>query len=409
MMLSDLGAGIASAATLVLYSAGHLEPWHLYALGAWIGAFNVFQFPAYSAAISTMVPKAQYARANGMLALAESASGIAAPILAGLLLTMVGLGGILVLDIVSFAFGTLLIVVIPQPGISHEGHRNKSNLSQESIYGFRYILQRPALLCLQCLLFVSNLIAGAGAVLLVPMILARTGNNQLVLAGVQSAFGVGGVLGGIVMTVWGGPRQRIQGILISLVGSSCFGYILMEIGQAHTVWLVAAFFIIFFVPILNGSNQAIWQTKVAPDVQGKVFAARRVIGQISMPVAMLVIGPLVDTIFEPSMMPGGSLATTFGSFVGTGPGAGMALMFALLGCVGVLAGIGGYCLPLVRRIEQVLPDYGDYTDMLAATGNSDHAWIGVARMRSIGKTLRRASQGARINCAVVARTRCPAL
>ena len=359
MMLSDLGAGAATGVTLALYLSGGLEVWHLYVLGAWTGAFGAFQFPAYSAAVSTMLPKTQYARASGMLSLAESASAIAAPVLAGVLLAVIGIGGIMVIDIVTFtvALLALLWVAIPQPDASDEGRGSRGSLFKESLYGFRYIVKRPSLLGLQLVFTAINLIATFGFIVLAPMILARTGNDELMLGSVQSALGVGGVAGGILLSVWGGPKRRVHGVLLGMAASSLLGATLLGVGQTLPLWLVAAFFSAFFIPILNGSNQAIWQAKVAPDVQGKVFAARRLIAQLSAPVAMLLAGPLADAVFEPAMMPGGALATLLGPLVGTGPGAGMGLMFVLSGVAGTLVGFGGYLFPAIRRVETLVPDH----------------------------------------------------
>jgi hypothetical protein len=113
----------------------------------------------------------------------------------------------------------------------------------------------------------------------------------------------------------------------------------------------------FLLPILNGCSQAIWQTKVAPDVQGRVFATRLLIAQISAPIAMLMAGPLADRVFEPGMKPGGSLSTVFGWLIGTGSGAGMALMFLITGVVGALIGLGAYTVRAVRNAEDILPDH----------------------------------------------------
>jgi hypothetical protein len=112
-----------------------------------------------------------------------------------------------------------------------------------------------------------------------------------------------------------------------------------------------------FLPIINGSNQAIWQAKVPPDVQGRVFATRLLIAQTSVPIAMLLAGPLADRVFEPGMAVGGSLATTFGQWVGTGPGTGMALMFIISGILGVFVGLGGYGARVIRNAEDILPDH----------------------------------------------------
>jgi hypothetical protein len=113
----------------------------------------------------------------------------------------------------------------------------------------------------------------------------------------------------------------------------------------------------FFIPVLNGSNQAIWQAKVAPDVQGRVFATRRLIAQITAPLAMLTAGPLADRLFEPAMQAGSRWANLFGWLVGVGPGAGIGLLFVITSLIGAFAALMGYTIPAVRNIETILPDY----------------------------------------------------
>jgi DHA3 family macrolide efflux protein-like MFS transporter len=359
MMLSDLAAISSTAVVLLLYSTGNLQIWHLYITGAFASAFGAFQFPAYSAAITTMVSKEQYGRASGMLSTAQFASGIFAPILAAVLIvTPIGIGGILMIDVVTFlaAIGALLVVHIPQPVVTEEGIKSKGSLWEESIYGFRYIFMRPSLLGLQLVFFSINLVAVFGNTVSTPMILARTGNDAAVLGIVQSAMGIGGVVGSVVLSIWGGPKRRVHGVLAGM-GFGMSGMVLMGLGRDLYVWSLAGFISLFFIPIINGSNQAIWQVKVAPDVQGRVFATRALIAQISAPVAMLLSGPLADYYFEPAMMAGGGLESVFSGLVGTSPGAGMALMFVIAGLCGVLIGFGGYAFKAVRNVEDIIPDH----------------------------------------------------
>lgn len=359
MMLSDLGAGIASILIFGLYATGNLEIWHLYIAWAFASIFQAFQWPAYSAALTMMVPKEQLGRANGMLAVAETGSGILAPILAGLLFGIIGVSGVLLFDIVSciFAILMLLLVRIPQPPETEEGRAGRGSLRQESAYGFRYILARRSLLGLQLTFLMNNLTATAAAVLLQPMVLARTGNDAQTLGLVLAAGSVGGLIGGLLMSTWGGPRRRVHGVLLGMAASGLVGEMVLGVGQALPIWMIGAFGAAFFVPILNGSNQAIWQAKVAPDVQGRVFSARRLIAQISAPVAMLGSGPLADVVLEPAMRPGGNLAGTLGPIFGTGPGAGMGVLIACFGFLGVLVGLGAYLFPAIRNAETILPDY----------------------------------------------------
>ena len=235
--------------------------------------------------------------------------------------------------------------------------RGQGSLLQESAYGFRYIFQRPSLLGLQMVFFFINFLAMFGFAVMVPMILARTGNDEIALASVQSVGAIGGVAGGLLLSAWGGPRRKVNGILLGMVGVSIFSQSLMGVGQTVFVWATAAFMGQFIIPILNGSNQAIWQAKVAPDVQGRVFAVRRLIAQITAPLATALAGPLADNVFEPAMRTDGVLAPLFGWLVGTGTGAGMALMFVITGLLGVIVGFGGYLFPAIRDAEDLLVDY----------------------------------------------------
>jgi DHA3 family macrolide efflux protein-like MFS transporter len=359
MMFSDLAAGLSTVVILILYASGNLQIWHLYAAGAFAGVFQAFQFPAYSAAVTMMLPKEQYVRASGMLSLAESASGVFAPIMAGVLLGPIGIAGIMVIDVVTFvvAIAALLIVHIPQPAATEVGKEARGNLWKESAYGFKYIYERPSLLRLQLIFFGINLIAIFGFTVLSPMILARTGNNELALGTVRSAMGLGGVVGGLLLSAWGGPKRRVNGVLLGMALASLLGELVIGLGGSIAFWAMGAFFSSFFIPIINGSNQAIWQAKVAPDVQGRVFAVRRLIAQITGPLSMLLAGPMADRVFEPAMMPGGVLASTFSDLVGTGSGAGMSLMFVITGAFGVLVALGGYLSPAVRNVEELVPDH----------------------------------------------------
>jgi len=320
--------------------------------------FWSFPIPSILCSRDYMVSKRQYGRTSGMLSAAQFASNIFGPALAVIFLSIIGIAGILTIDIITFfvAIGALLFVHVPQPVITAEGQKSRGSLWKESAYGFPYIFKRRGLLGLLLVFFGINLVATFAFTLLAPMILARTGNDETALGIVQSAIGVGGVVGSIVLSIWGGPKRRIHGVLSGLV-LVMLGVLFIGFGRNPYVWALAAFFTMFFIPIVQGSSNAIWQAKVAPDVQGRVFATRGIIATISRPVALLVLGPLADRVFEPAMMPGGSLVPALSWLVGTGPGAGMALMFIISGCLGMLVGLGGYIFRVVRNVEDILPDH----------------------------------------------------
>ena len=373
MMVSDLAAGLMTIVILILFASDQLQIWHLFVTAAFASAFEAFQFPAYSAAITVMVPKEQYARTSGINSLVHSGAMIAAPILAGLLIGVTGIAGILVIDIFTFVIAilALIVVFIPQPKQSAAGKESQGSIWQESAYGFRYIWRRPSLTGLLSIFFLINFIASFSLVLLAPMILARTGDDQVALGTVMAVFGLGGLAGGLLLSVWGGPKRLINGVLMGLALSSLLGLTLLGLGQTTIVWAAGAFLLMFFIPIIQGSSQAIWQSKVAPDVQGRVFSVRRLMAQITAPIAFLLAGPLADNFFEPAMQVGGSLESTFGSLVGTGTGAGMSVIFLITAVLGTAVSLAGYLVPAIRNIEDILPDYDEEPETIPVPAGAD--------------------------------------
>jgi DHA3 family macrolide efflux protein-like MFS transporter len=361
MMLSDLAAGLGTVVIFLLALTGNLHIWHIYVVSFFAGIFEAFQFPAYSAAITVMVDKSQYSRTSAMMGLAESISGIAAPIGAAALFAFVGLQGILLIDIITFVFAItmLLMIYIPPAKRSEAGTESKGSLLKEALFGFRYIAARPSLLGMQLVFFFNNLLFFFTTVLVAPMILARTGNNETILAAVSSAMGVGGVIGGLVMGATGGFKRKVQGVIGGFLLAAVCGITVLGLGQVLIVWVIGAFFDAFSGPIINSSNQSLWQVKVPPDVQGKVFATRRLIAQVAAPISMLLAGPLADYVFEPAMQPDAALAPTFGWLVGTGDGAGMSLMFVALGSLMIVVCAIAYSLPHIRHVDTIVPDFDE--------------------------------------------------
>ena len=191
------------------------------------------------------------------------------------------------------------------------------------------------------------------------MILARTGGDEVTLSVVLSTLGIGGVVGGLMVTAWGGFRRKIDGVLIGLFLTGLLGDMLMGLGRNLPLWLVAAIGLEIFIPLVMSSNNAIWQAKVPPAQQGRVLAARNIFITLGEPIALLATGLLADHVFEPAMMGNGVLVTLFGGLVGRGPGAGMGLLLVGCGLICAVAALWGYLMPMVREVEQVLPDFDE--------------------------------------------------
>ncbi len=359
MMVSDVGAGIATILILILQAMGILEYWHLYGASIIYGLGMAFQWPAYSAAISSMVSKEQLGRANGMMSLVEAGPQVIAPILAGALLPVITLTGILLLDVVTFLFaiGALMFVHIPQPVRTEEGVKSQSGgILGEAAYGFKYIFARPSLLGLQLTFFIGNLFAGIGFTVLAPMVLTRSGANSLEFGTVQTAGAIAAVAGGVLMSAWGGFKRRVHGVLLGWIVSG-IGMAIIGFTGGLPIWITGVAICAIAGPLVNASNQAIWQSKVSSDLQGRVFSARRLIAWLTNPISPLIGGALADFVLEPAAIAGTGLPHAFSWLVGTGAGSGMGLLLVICGAFSALVGVAGYFVYPIRNAETILPDH----------------------------------------------------
>lgn len=359
MLAADLMIALVTGGLLGLYLSGGLQIWHLYAAEALGGFFDAFQWPAYSAASSLLVPKEQLNRTNGLRALAYNSSRVLAPLLAGALLALVGIQMIMSIDLGTFFFSVIVLAAVrfPRPQESVEGQASRGRALAEMRAGFAYIFQRPGLRGLLLVMFAINMLASLTYFSILPaLILARSGGDEWALGIVQSMMGASGVAGALLMSTWGGPRKKIHSILAIGAVSFLTGDFLFAIGRGLPVWLLAAVFSTMCVPFISGAQQTIWQLKVAQDLQGRVLAIKDALQQLFMPLGYLLGGVLADQVFEPAMQTGGALTDTFGGLVGVGPGAGMGVMFLFTSLMGMAACLLGYAYAPLRNVETDLPD-----------------------------------------------------
>lgn len=362
MQVGDFLAGCSTIAILFLFQSDRLEIWHLYFTGAVNGLFGFLQSLAYSASLSSIVPQEHYARVGAFNSVRMSGAYILAPALAGTLYPWIGLTGILIIDIVTFiiAISTLSIVRIPQPNQSKIS-RHIPNIKQDLTLGWRYLLKYPSLLAILVFLLLENLIENINFAILPAMILARSSNDPTMWGRLLTSFGIGGILGAITISIWGGPKNRINGLLI---GSAVWkvGLIMLSVSQTMLIKIAAALTSGFCSPFPDSSNQAIWMSKVKPDIQGRVFATRDLIAQIAIPLGAAIAGPLADGFFEPAMKTDGSLSKVFGGIFGNQTGAGMALMITLFSGFGIAIALGGYAFPILSEVEKTILDREETTD-----------------------------------------------
>jgi MFS family permease len=357
LILSDSMAAVMSVVLLVLLwdeSRNLLEIWHIYVLTAFASVANALQWPAFTAATTLLVPKHHYGRASGLSQMGLALSQILAPFLGALMLQWVRMRGILIVDLATFGFAVLVLLAVRfrEPERLPETGAPRS-LWQDSTVGWTYLRQRPGLLALLILFAVTNFNIGMLQALLAPLILSFASSTSLGI--VLSVAGIGMLAGTLILGIWGGPKRRIHGIFTGLLVQ---GLILLVGGWQPSVFLVgaAAFVFLFSVPFINGCSQAIWQAKVPPGLQGRVFAVRRMVAMSSMPAAYFLAGPLADRVFEPMLAPGGALSGSVGAVIGVGQGRGIGFLFVLLGLLVVSVLAFALTYPRLRQVEDELPD-----------------------------------------------------
>lgn len=358
LILADTGAALSTLAIALILFSGNLQVWHIYLTTAISSSFGAFQEPTYRASITMLVPKAHLARAGGIQQVGFAIQSILTPGIAGLLYLAVGLGGVILVDFVTFFFaiGALLATRIPQPKRSSgdEGG-GRPSMWRDASYGWRYLRQRPGLFGLLSYYAVVNFFLSLAGVLIIPLVLTIGTAADVGL--VQMAGGAAMLIGGLVMGVWGGPRRRLIWGVVGAIAMSGLGYLMVGLSSATLIIGASQFVILFFIPISAALSEAVWQKKVAPDVQGRVFAIRAMVAFMIIPLANLVAGPLADRVFEPLFADGGPMESTLvGDVVGTGPGRGIAMIFVVSAASLWIASAYAFANPRVRGLETEIPD-----------------------------------------------------
>jgi len=357
MILSDTGNALVTLAVFLLLTFGSLEVWHIYLISLIGSVVSAFQEPAYMASVTMLVPKKDFGRASGMMQMAGALSSIVTPILAGVLFVSIGFRGIILIDFVTFFFaiGALMIVRIPQPKVEARSDGKKSTMFSDFGVGWNFLRARTGLLGLLFYYAMVNFLLNFSGVLTGPLVLSRHPASTLGL--VQTVMGVGMLAGGLAMSTWGGPKKRRIPAVIGFISLAMIGLILAGL-RANPVFPAAGLaLMVFFIPLASGTSQAVWQTKVSPELQGRVFSVRAMLSRSMMPIAYLVAGPLADLVFEPLMREGGALAGTFMSAIfEIGPGRGIGVMFILSGLIAIIVSLVAYLNPRIRNLEEELPD-----------------------------------------------------
>lgn len=336
MIVADAVVALSTVALAILFATGSVQIWHIYVVMLIRATGGAFHWPAMQASTTLMVPKRHLSRVAGLNQALMGAASIAAPPLGALLLSVMPLQGVLAIDVVTalLAVLPLLFIFVPQP---EQVPGKRPTVLADMAEGLRFVWAWPGLVTILVMVTVINLLISPAFSLLPLMVTEHFGGGALELASLQSAEGIGMIVGGVLLGIWGGFRKRILTALVGLVG---LGLSLVAIGLVPGSLLILAVGAMFvtglMVPIVNGTFFAVLQATVPPEMQGRVLTlttagATAAATLIGLPVA----GPVSDVLGVPTWFVAGGVVT------------------ALMGVIGVF-------LPAVMRIEeQHVPAAGD--------------------------------------------------
>jgi MFS transporter, DHA3 family, macrolide efflux protein len=356
MILADSVAGLASLCLAFLFYRNVLEFWHLCAYMTIVAIMNSLQAPAFSASFRYLVPMSQMGRAIGLLQSSVSVGKIASPLTGVFLLERFGFGSIIIADFATFIIGVLVLVPLKIPSSAPNPNAPRTSFWADIKAGFSYVGQQKALVVMMFYGFFNLLFLSMWDGLFVPLFLVN--NDVSTLGSLVSLVGFGSLAGGIAMTIWGGPKLKRMPVVLVLGLIQALIFAGFALFQSKVLYGIFIFGLFAILPMTSTLRQVILQYKVDPRFQGRVFALSGIFGQVAMPLAYVLVGPLAEKYFAPQMMEGGSLATIFGGLLGVGDGRGLALMLFLIGVTFLLLTLMAAMPSKVRNLDTELPDGG---------------------------------------------------
>ncbi len=334
MLVSDSIAALASLFILVFSMTGILSAWHIYIMNAIVGITTAFQQPASSVAIAKIVPKDKLTNVSGMNSFSSNLIVVFSPMLASVLFSVGGLPLILLFDLLSFAaaFCVLLFLIhIPEQIVREKFTSPFAGI----MVGFRFLKNEKGILQIMITMAVLNFFSRLTYEnILSPMILERSSANNVALGIVNACMGIGGIIGGLLVSIKKESKKKATMIYISAALSFLFGDLIMAVGRNVFCWSFAALAASLPIPFILAGQNLILYKKIPENIQGRVFAVRNAIQYSTIPFGILLGGYLADYVFEPFMQSNTGIAISLEKIVGSGAGSGMAVMFLCTGVCG---------------------------------------------------------------------------
>lgn len=294
MLLSDSFAALCTVCVLVLFKTDNLQIWHLYVINGLNGLMNSVQQPASDVAVTLLTPKKHYQRVSGLRTFSYSLVSLLSPMLAAFGISAVGLGGIIVFDLLTFSaafISLLLFIKIPE---ETKDNVKKETVMQSAKGGLRYLKHNRGILGLIFFLAAINFTASIYEAALPARIISSDGEKAL--GAVNACAGLAMLAGSVAVSVMPAPKSRVRTIfnaLLIFMGTENF---LLAVGKAPWVWCIGAILGWLFIPVMNANMDVLFREKIPVDMQGRVYSVRNTLQFFTIPLGNLLGGILVDKV-----------------------------------------------------------------------------------------------------------------
>lgn len=335
MLVCDLIAAMTTVGTLILLKTENLQVWHLYLLNALNGLMNTVQGPASEVATTAILPRKHYQKVGGLNQLSGSLNGILTPVLAMAMIGFVGLDGVILFDLMTFAVAFLVLLLFIRIPETERPDKEKESFLASIHEGIAFLRQKRGIFSLILFLAAINLVASMYNAALPAMLLSREGGGEVVMGVLNTFTAVTTLVGSLIASALPAPKSRVRVIGWTLLISMSTENFFLAFGRSLPVWCVGAFLGWIVIPVMNANMNAIMRLNIPQEIQGRVYAARNSFQFFTIPLGYMLGGAAVDYLFEPlmAMQQEGSLLVRL---FGTGKGSGAACFFAVLGVAGVL-------------------------------------------------------------------------
>lgn len=346
MLVCDLLAALSTVTIFILIKANALNVWHLYILNAINGLMNTIQQPASEVAATLLIPKDDYQKTSGLRSFSQSLNSILTPIFATTLFAFGGIDLVIIIDLITFVFAFLTLLLFINIPESSGSKQKPEKLLTASRQGVAWLKKNPLILTLIIYLACINLVASIYDAALPAMILSKSSGGETALGLVNTCVGVAMLVGSVLVTFLPIPKDRVKIISIALLLSMSSENFFLAFGKTPLSWCIGAVLGWLFIPLMNANVDVIFRNSIPVGMQGRVYSCRNTLQFFTIPIGFLLGGLLVDKVFEPLMneLPANSLLV---SIFGETKGAGAAMLFFIIGVVGICV-----CLIFNRRLKK---------------------------------------------------------